>query len=165
MQSKAGIVLDIFCLIFIILLIRIDWMVNYVAGSPSSPPSGSLVQGTGTALVTTANTTSSITATTMVRGPRPTPPNTLNLMCSASSHTNSLATSGLQSRRTVSIFFSQSSVVGGGGCVCKCGCSHGTYCIVEYLLAVKGHCRVFGWLVSYGNISYLVNELTLRLPN
>jgi len=96
---------DFFCLILIFLLIRIDWTLNYVAGSPSSPPSGSLVQGIGTALVTTANSTSSITATTMVRGPRPTPPNTLNLMCSASSHTNSLATSGLQSRHTVLHFF------------------------------------------------------------
>lgn len=138
---------DIFCSIFIFILIKIDWMLNYVAGSPSSPTTGSLIQGIGSALVTTANATSNITATTMVRGPRPTPPNTLNLMCSASSHTNSLATSGLQSRHTV-FFFSLTvpcKVVVG---VRECSYFHGIYCITEHPLAVKGHCCMIGWLVT-----------------
>ncbi|KAJ9575552.1 hypothetical protein L9F63_007593, partial [Diploptera punctata] len=60
-----------------------------VVGSPTSPTSSAAGM-----VVTTATSTSSITA---VRGPRPTPPNTLNLMCSASSHTSSLATSGVRS--------------------------------------------------------------------
>lgn len=67
-------------------------------GSPSSPTCSSVVPGVGTAIVaTTASSTSSITATAVVRGPRPTPPNTLNLVCSASSHSSSLATSGVRS--------------------------------------------------------------------
>ena len=125
-------------------------MLNYVAGSPSSPTSGSLIQGIGSALVTTASTTSNITATTMVRGPRPTPPSTLNLMCSASSHTNSLATSGLQSRHTVFLSFSFFFVFFSPPfppsplpsfrvpykvvvVVWECGCSHGIYCLAEHL--------------------------------
>ncbi|PNF41657.1 hypothetical protein B7P43_G07620 [Cryptotermes secundus] len=69
-----------------------------VIGSPSSPTSSSVVPGVGSAIVvTTASTSSSIAATALVRGPRPTPPNTLNLMCSASSHTSSLAASGMRS--------------------------------------------------------------------
>ncbi|PSN53428.1 hypothetical protein C0J52_05143 [Blattella germanica] len=57
-----------------------------VIGSPSSPTS------TAGLVMTTATSTSSITATALVRGPRPTPPNTLNLMCSSA-----MATSGAKS--------------------------------------------------------------------